>query len=407
MPRRCRSRTVASTPDTIAFGIRNVPRIERGARAKPIGCSSPAGVSVPGILLRRCARSRRALRLLFVQRHSGARARGRGRRRGLSLSGRIDPPLSQARSPSPTMIRARRLPPRVVSGDDRRHRRAAFRLAFSLVGPRVISALAHLPRLARAGFVFAREGVFGMVDTGAAAGRRARGVAARASDRAADRDGAATRLSAALTRLGPTYVKLGQFLATRPDIVGAALARDLETLQDKMAPFPQAEAEAAVEKAFGRPLRRFSSSSARRSRPPRSRRCIAPRSRRRRAAAGRGQGAAARHRAALQAPTSMPSFRRPQRRAAIAGGAAAAPDRGGGDAGAVGRDRDGFPAGSGGALGDGGEYSRRSRFPRAAGRLGAHRAGRADAGMGRRRRRCPTAPRSRRKVSISSSSAAR
>ena len=36
------------------------------------------------------------------------------------------------------------------------------------------------------------------------------------------------RLSAALTRLGPTYVKLGQFLATRPDVVGPALARDLE-----------------------------------------------------------------------------------------------------------------------------------------------------------------------------------
>ena len=49
------------------------------------------------------------------------------------------------------------------------------------------------------------------------------------------------RLSAALTRLGPTYVKLGQFLATRPDVVGPALARDLESLQDRMAPFAQAK----------------------------------------------------------------------------------------------------------------------------------------------------------------------
>ena len=63
--------------------------------------------------------------------------------------------------------------------------------------------------------------------------------AARLIERPASRV-AANRLATALTRLGPSYVKLGQFLATRPDVVGAALARDLETLQDKMAPFPQA-----------------------------------------------------------------------------------------------------------------------------------------------------------------------
>ena len=62
------------------------------------------------------------------------------------------------------------------------------------------------------------------------------------------------RLSTALTRLGPSYVKLGQFLATRPDVVGATLANDLERLQDQMPPFPQAEAEATVAAAFGRPL---------------------------------------------------------------------------------------------------------------------------------------------------------
>jgi ubiquinone biosynthesis protein len=68
---------------------------------------------------------------------------------------------------------------------------------------------------------------------------------------------AANRLASALTRLGPSYVKLGQFLATRPDVVGPTLARDLETLQDKMAPFPQREAERAVETALGRPLHRL------------------------------------------------------------------------------------------------------------------------------------------------------
>ena len=57
------------------------------------------------------------------------------------------------------------------------------------------------------------------------------------------------------TRLGPSYVKLGQFLATRPDVVGVPLAHDLETLQDRMLPFPQAEAERMVETALNRPLR--------------------------------------------------------------------------------------------------------------------------------------------------------
>jgi ubiquinone biosynthesis protein len=50
--------------------------------------------------------------------------------------------------------------------------------------------------------------------------------------------GRVERLSRALHRLGPTYVKLGQTLATRPDIVGPQeVAADLAVLQDKMEPF--------------------------------------------------------------------------------------------------------------------------------------------------------------------------
>ena len=49
-------------------------------------------------------------------------------------------------------------------------------------------------------------------------------------------------------------MKLGQFLATRPDVVVGALAHDLERLQDQMPPFPQAEAEAAVVAAFTKPV---------------------------------------------------------------------------------------------------------------------------------------------------------
>ena len=69
-----------------------------------------------------------------------------------------------------------------------------------------------------------------------------------------DAGSGAARLSAALTRLGPSYVKVGQFLATRPDIVGVKAARDLESLQDRMPPFPREEAVRTVEKALGKPL---------------------------------------------------------------------------------------------------------------------------------------------------------
>ncbi|MFO7477025.1 MAG: 2-polyprenylphenol 6-hydroxylase, partial [Methyloceanibacter sp.] len=67
-------------------------------------------------------------------------------------------------------------------------------------------------------------------------------------------DGNETRLSEALTSLGPSYIKLGQFLATRDDIIGRELARDLSTLQDRLPPFSQVEAKEAVEEALGQPI---------------------------------------------------------------------------------------------------------------------------------------------------------
>jgi len=118
----------------------------------------------------------------------------------------------------------------------------------------VISALSHLFRLADALFVFAREGVFGIIDPmPLRPGTRLVLRLVRTIERRTGAGGA-VRLAAALTRLGPAYVKLGQFLATRPDIVSAALSRDLESLQDRMPPFPQAEAEAEVALALDRPL---------------------------------------------------------------------------------------------------------------------------------------------------------
>ena len=58
----------------------------------------------------------------------------------------------------------------------------------------------------------------------------------------------------ALTALGPAYIKFGQLLSTRPDVVGPELARELTVLQDKLPPFPTSVARAAIETQFGQPL---------------------------------------------------------------------------------------------------------------------------------------------------------
>ncbi|WP_337268038.1 2-polyprenylphenol 6-hydroxylase [Oryzifoliimicrobium ureilyticus] len=62
------------------------------------------------------------------------------------------------------------------------------------------------------------------------------------------------RLSQAVERLGPSYVKIGQFLATRPDVVGIEFANDLSQLQDRMAFFPTEHAKANIEGSIGRSL---------------------------------------------------------------------------------------------------------------------------------------------------------
>ena len=55
----------------------------------------------------------------------------------------------------------------------------------------------------------------------------------------------------ALTALGPAYIKFGQILSTRPDIVGEDLAQQMKVLQDKLPPFDDALARAEFEKTFG------------------------------------------------------------------------------------------------------------------------------------------------------------
>jgi len=117
----------------------------------------------------------------------------------------------------------------------------------------MLTFLGHALRMGRAGFVLAREGAFKDFDARglppvAIAGVRVANLLARPGANSA------TGLSTAIDRLGPSYVKLGQFLGTRPDIVGPKLAAQLERLQDRMAPAPREFAVRRVEQAFDRPI---------------------------------------------------------------------------------------------------------------------------------------------------------
>src|SRR6267154_1132000 len=62
------------------------------------------------------------------------------------------------------------------------------------------------------------------------------------------------RLAAALHALGPSFIKLGQLLSTRADLLGEQFATDMAQLQDRLPPFPGAAARAIVAAEFGQPL---------------------------------------------------------------------------------------------------------------------------------------------------------
>ena len=66
-----------------------------------------------------------------------------------------------------------------------------------------------------------------------------------------DKKAAGEKLCEALQGMGTTFIKLGQFLATRPDIIGEELARDLEKLQDKVPAFDLYDAKKIIKKEIG------------------------------------------------------------------------------------------------------------------------------------------------------------
>jgi ubiquinone biosynthesis protein len=67
----------------------------------------------------------------------------------------------------------------------------------------------------------------------------------------------AQRVHLALESLGPIFIKLGQMLSTRPDLIPADIAEELAKLQDAVPPFPAAQARASIEAALEGPLDQF------------------------------------------------------------------------------------------------------------------------------------------------------
>lgn len=69
-----------------------------------------------------------------------------------------------------------------------------------------------------------------------------------------DRQRPGQRLAGALEALGPSFIKLGQALSVRADLVGEEIADDLSSLQDDLPPFSGEAARAAIETEFGKNL---------------------------------------------------------------------------------------------------------------------------------------------------------
>ncbi len=115
----------------------------------------------------------------------------------------------------------------------------------------MISSIRHLYRLARAGRILARHKAIppNQLAELPAPARLAYKIAGAGNTPKNEKN----PLAEALTELGPTYIKLGQFLATRADIVGPERAVELSELQDRMAPFSRALALAEIDKALGEP----------------------------------------------------------------------------------------------------------------------------------------------------------
>ena len=113
------------------------------------------------------------------------------------------------------------------------------------------SSATHLWRLLRWGRILARHGALRGIEQDPATPAPVRRLARLA--RFGARVPRVPAYADAFQAIGPAAIKLGQTLATRPDLVGEEAAHDLMRLQDRLAPVPFATIHAAMQAGLGRP----------------------------------------------------------------------------------------------------------------------------------------------------------
>ena len=110
----------------------------------------------------------------------------------------------------------------------------------------------HILRLLRWGRILARHGALRIIEEGGNTPAPVRRLCRLA--RFGTRQPRIPDYAGAFQAIGPAAIKLGQTLATRPDLVGEEAARNLLSLQDSLPPVPFAAIRAEIEASFQQPL---------------------------------------------------------------------------------------------------------------------------------------------------------
>jgi ubiquinone biosynthesis protein len=119
----------------------------------------------------------------------------------------------------------------------------------------VLRTVRNLFRLVEIAFILARfDAFFPLEDVAFARVLYPLARLFRRRDAALRRMRPGERLAAALQTMGPSFIKLGQALSIRADLIGETLAADLAALQDRLPPFPAEAARQTIEAELGRPI---------------------------------------------------------------------------------------------------------------------------------------------------------
>lgn len=116
----------------------------------------------------------------------------------------------------------------------------------------MLRSIRHIQRLFSLARLLARHDALFALELAGVAPALLRLAAMGVSKNTSGRPG--ERLARALNEAGPSFIKLGQALSTRSDLLGEELTEDLSSLQDALPPFPSAEARLAIEDELGAPV---------------------------------------------------------------------------------------------------------------------------------------------------------